>query len=263
MCHHIQKNVTVLFTDIREYTTLAENMSPQQNFKFVNAYVGRMGPLIQKNEGFVNQYLGDGIMALFPQEANHALQAAVDMQKMIGEYNKKRNKDGFVSISVGMGLHTGPLVMGIIGDKHRNDTAIIADTVNTASRMEGVTKYYGANIILSEDSLETISNKEDYSFRYLGKVQVKGKDRIVSVYECFDGDNEENITLKLETLKEFEKGMKYFFDKKFPKASAAFDNVLRKNAQDSVAKYFMTKSAEFTISGVSKDWEFVNTMQVK
>jgi signal transduction histidine kinase/class 3 adenylate cyclase/uncharacterized protein HemY len=260
---HIQKNVTVLFTDVRNYTSLAESMSPRQNFKFVNAYVGRMGPLIQKNDGFVNQYLGDGIMALFPKESGHALQAAIDMQKVISEYNERRASEGYVKIAVGMGLHTGPLVMGIIGDSHRNDTAIIADTVNTASRMEGVTKFYGANIILSEDSLKTIANPEHYNFRHLGKVQVKGKDKIIDVYECFDGDIDTMIQLKLKTLNDFEKGMNHFFNKEFPKASASFDKVLREHNDDDVARYFMTRSAEFTIAGVDENWEFVNNLKVK
>jgi len=260
---HIQKEVTVLFTDIRDYTNLSESMTPQQNFKFVNAYVGRMGPIIQDKNGFVNQYLGDGIMALFPQDANHALQASIDMQKTIYAYNINRIEEGYKPISVGMGLHTGDLVMGIIGDIKRNDTAIIADTVNTASRMEGVTKYYGANIILSEDSLKTIENKQDYNFRYLGKVKVKGKSNAVAIYECFDGDEEENRTLKIKTLKQFEKGLKHFYNEAFPKASAAFDLVLTKNPNDKVAKYFVTKSAEYTISGIPKDWDMVNTMETK
>lgn len=260
---HVEKDVTVLFTDIRGYTTLSEGMTPKQNFKFVNAYVGKMGPEIQKNKGFVNQYLGDGIMSLFPHEAEHALQASIDMQKTIQAYNVKRKKEGYVPISVGMGLHTGPLVMGIIGDVERNDTAIIADTVNTASRMEGVTKHYGANIIISEDSLETIENKVGYHFRYLGKVQVKGKDTIIGIYECFDGDEAKVVALKIKTLDDFEKGLEYFFSNQFPKASAAFDKVLTENPEDKVAKYFVTKSAEYTISGVPKDWEIVNTMKEK
>ncbi len=260
---HVEKDVTVLFTDIRGYTTLAEGMTPKQNFKFVNSYVGKMGPEIQKNKGFVNQYLGDGIMALFPHEAEHALQASIDMQKAIQAYNGRRIEEGNVPISVGMGLHTGPLVMGIIGDLDRNDTAIIADTVNTASRMEGVTKHYGAHIIVSEDSFKTIENKDDYHFRYLGKVQVKGKDNITGIYECFDGDEPEVVKLKIKTLKDFEKGLEHFFNNQFPKASAAFDKVLTKNPDDKVAKYFVTKSAEYTISGVPKDWEIVNTMSEK
>lgn len=260
---HIEKKVTVLFTDIRDYTNLSESMTPQQNFKFVNAYVGRMGPLIQKNKGFVNQYLGDGIMALFPENSDHALQAAIDMQKELIDYNSKRVSEGYQKITVGMGLHTGDLVMGIIGDLFRNDTAIIADTVNTASRMEGVTKYYGANIIISEDSLSTIKNKEKFNFRYLSKVKVKGKNNAVGIYECFDGDDDEIILLKKKTLKKFEKGLKHFFNKEFPKASAAFDSILTENPEDTVAKYFIAKSAEYTISGTPQDWDMVNTINEK
>ncbi|WP_298536971.1 tetratricopeptide repeat protein [uncultured Algibacter sp.] len=258
-----QKQVTVLFTDIRDYTTLSESMTPEQNFKFVNAYVGRMGPLIQKNDGFVNQYLGDGIMALFPENAGHALQSCIEMQRAISKYNIKREKENYIPISVGMGMHTGDLVLGIIGDAHRNDTAIIADTVNTASRMEGVTKYYGANIIVSEDSMKTISSKDSYSFRYLGKVMAKGKNQAIGIYECFDGDEADVIDLKIKTLKDFEKGLQLFFNKEFPRASAAFDKVLTKNPIDDVAKYFIKKSAEYTISGVPEDWGTINRMKEK
>ncbi len=260
---YVEKDVSVLFTDIREYTTLAESMTPQQNFKFVNAYVSKMGPEIQRNKGFVNQYLGDGIMALFPHEARHGLQAAIDMQKALLEYNKRRISEGYRPIAVGMGLHTGPLVMGIIGDVIRNDTAIIADTVNTASRMEGVTKHYGANIIISENSLQTIENQDDFHFRFLGKVKAKGKDKVIGIYECFDGDSKDSITLKIKTLKEFEKGLTFFLAHEFPKASAAFDKVLTKNPDDHVAKYFVTKSAELTISGIAKDGDIINTMKMK
>ena len=116
---HVEKEVSVLFSDIRDYTQLAEGMTPQQNFKFVNSYVGKMGPLIQNNKGFVNQYLGDGIMALFPHKAEHALRAAIDMQKGIQEYNTRRISEGKTPIAAGIGLHTGSLVMGIIGDVNR------------------------------------------------------------------------------------------------------------------------------------------------
>lgn len=260
---HIEKHVTVLFTDIRDYTSLSESMTPEQNFKFVNAYVGRMGPIIKKHHGFVNQYLGDGIMALFPENASDALQATIDMQQVIIEYNKRRISEGFRPISVGMGLHTGELIMGIIGDIYRNDTAIIADTVNTASRMEGVTKYYGAKIIISDHSLETIKNKENFNFRFLGKVRVKGKNNTMGIYECFDGDEEESIVLKQDTLELFEKGMSHFFAKEFPKASVAFDGVLAMHPTDLVAKYFLNKSAEYMISGAPEDWDYVNTLPVK
>ena len=260
---HIEKNVTVLFTDVRDYTQLSEQMTPEQNFKFVNAYVGRMGPIIQQNKGFVNQYLGDGIMALFPHEAEHALDSAIEMQRTLALYNKRRAQKGYRPLAVGMGLHTGPLVMGIIGDIKRNDTAIISDTVNSASRVEGVTKHYGANIIISESSLQTIPNVEDFNFRYLGKVMVKGKAKSLGIYECIDGDSSESIALKIATKVDYEKGLDHFFNNKFQKAIESFDKVLNKNPNDQVVKYFIIKATEYTNSGVPKDWEVINTMNEK
>jgi len=259
---HSEKEVTVLFTDIRDYTPLSETMTPEQNFKFVNAYVSRMGPLIQQNRGFVNQYLGDGIMALFPHRPHHAIQAAIDMQRKIRTYNKKRIANGYKPIYVGMGLHTGSLIMGIIGDIKRNDTAIIADTVNTASRMEGLTKHYGANIIISGKSLEIIENKEQYNLRYLGKVQAKGKDKIVDIYECFDGDNEQQIMLKKQTLQDYNNGLSLFFSKDFSKAQKVFNKILENNNEDTVVTFFLNKTKIYSKED-PQDWEGVNIMNKK
>jgi len=260
---HVKKEITVLFTDIRDYTHFAESMTPEQNFKFVNAYVSRMGPLIQENRGFVNQYLGDGIMALFPYKPDHAIQAAIDMQKKIITYNKSRISEGYEPIKVGMGLHTGSLVMGIIGDVNRNDTAIIADTVNTSARMEGLTKHYGANIIISENSLHKVENKEQYNLRYLGKVQAKGKNDIVDIYECFDGDNNEQIELKKQSLKDFNTGFSHFSNKEFSKANDIFEEISIKNTNDQVAKYFASMSLIYRSKGVPNDWQAINTMYEK
>ncbi|MEO0901732.1 MAG: response regulator, partial [Bacteroidota bacterium] len=231
---YIEKNVTVLFSDIRDYTSLAETMTPRQNFKFVNAYVGRMGPIIKENEGFVNQYLGDGIMALFPQKSENALDAAIEMQRTLALYNKRRVKEkGYVPISVGMGLHTGPLIMGIIGDHQRNDPAVIADTVNSASRVEGMTKHFGANIIISESTLKSIDDISGFNFRYLGMVKVKGKQNAIGIYECIDGDGVETISLKLETKPDYEKGIELFFDQNFEDALHLFEKILGVRPQNS------------------------------
>lgn len=261
---HIEKKVTVLFSDIRDYTSLAEDMTPEQNFKFVNAYVGRMGPLIRENEGFVNQYLGDGIMALFPHQAEHALDAAIEMQRTLALYNKRRVEEkGYKPLSVGMGLHTGPLIMGIIGDANRNDPAVIADTVNSAARVEGVTKYYGANIIISENSLKSMKDSSGFNFRYLGKVKVKGKQKAIGIYECIDGDSVESISLKLKTLSNYNNGVSLFFDYQFIEAAKTFKKVLTKNPNDQVTQYFHQQAKKYAKSGAPKDWQSVTVMNQK
>ncbi|HQS52317.1 MAG TPA: adenylate/guanylate cyclase domain-containing protein, partial [Daejeonella sp.] len=142
----VEKVVTVLFSDIRDYTALSEEMTPEDNFKFVCSFNERMGPAICKNKGFINQYLGDAIMAIFPGNASDALCAAIEMQKQVGILNTERSANGQSPIKIGVGMHTGPLIMGITGDADRLDATTISDTVNTASRLESLTKQYKADI---------------------------------------------------------------------------------------------------------------------
>lgn len=261
---HTEKNVTVLFSDIRDYTSLAEGMTPEQNFKFVNAYVGRMGPIIKENKGFVNQYMGDGIMALFPKNPENALDAAIEMQRTLTLYNKRRVEEkGYKPLSVGIGLHTGPLIMGIIGDSKRNDPAVIADTVNSAARVEGMTKHFGASIIISGDSLELMGDSSGFNFRYLGKVRVKGKQKALEIHECIDGDSIESISLKLETKTHYDQGIQLFFDNQFNEASTAFEWVLYKNPGDSVARYFNDLTKKYAVLGPPEDWKSGTVMHEK
>ncbi|TAE59178.1 MAG: response regulator, partial [Bacteroidetes bacterium] len=207
-----EREVTVLFSDIRDYTPLSETMIPEQNFGFINAFHGRMGPVIQANKGFVNQYLGDGIMALFPQSAEDALKSAIQMHKTLQAYNEIRETKGRRPVRIGIGLHTGSLIMGIIGDARRLEAATISDTVNTAARVETLTKYFGAGILLSENSYRLLADPAAYHLRYLGPVQVKGKIQPVKVFECFDGDLPEVLALKKVTLSRFEEGVHQYYD---------------------------------------------------
>ena len=260
---YTEQEVTVLFTDIRDYTTLAETMTPEQNFKFVNAFHGRMGPIIRKHRGFVNQYLGDAIMAIFPVNPEDALLAAVEMQQGLADYNQERSVEGLLDIRMGVGLHTGSLIMGIIGDRNRMDAATIADTVNTASRIEGLTKYYGSSILLSQDAYERMDGRQKFQCRYFGKVLVKGKSEPVGLYECYDGEAHEVSKLKAETQPEFEIGLQQYFEQKFPEATTTFSKILKINAADKAASLFLNKSNTYSMSGVSEEWTGVEVMTFK
>ncbi len=238
-------------------------MTPEENFKFVNALHGRMGPVIQQHQGFVNQYLGDAIMAIFSQKPEDALQAAIDMQKALRDYNSERKADQHESIRMGVGLHTGPLIMGIIGDQKRMDATTIADSVNTASRIESLTKHYGASILISEDSQATIGENNTFHFRHLGKVQVKGKKEPVGIYECYDGDVPEMVELKMKTQSSFEAGLEHFFNRDFPEATVAFKQVLKENPDDPVAQHFSNRAGKLIVEGVGDDWTGVEEMESK
>ncbi|HEV8508805.1 MAG TPA: adenylate/guanylate cyclase domain-containing protein, partial [Chitinophagaceae bacterium] len=222
----VEKIVTVLFSDIRDYTSLSEQMSPEENFKFVCAFNERMGPAIRRHNGFINQYLGDAIMAIFPRNAEDALLAAIEMQKEVQHLNKIRNANDQMPIQIGVGMHTGPLIMGITGDKDRMDATTISDTVNIASRLESLTKHYSVNIILSDSSLKQIGQKDGFHLRSLGLVQLKGKREAVEIHECFDSNPVPDKEKKLNTLAAFNEGVSFFLNKSFQEANLAFKKVV-------------------------------------
>ncbi|HVZ95361.1 MAG TPA: adenylate/guanylate cyclase domain-containing protein [Chitinophagaceae bacterium] len=259
----VEKVVTVLFTDIRDYTTLSEQMTPEENFKFVSSYNKRMGPIIRDHEGFINQYLGDAIMALFPESAEKALAAAIEMQQNIRDFNKMQKVNDGHLIRMGIGMHTGPLIMGITGDMNRLDATTISDTVNTASRIESLTKYYKANILISHVTLGLIPHPELFHLRFLGKVQVKGKQSAVGIYECFSSDNEEQIEKKEQALGLFNEGMNHYLDRSFQNAVKAFESVIKLNPQDRTAQFLLYKSQECLQNGVPEHWSGVVEMASK
>lgn len=259
----IERNTSVMFSDIRAYTSLSEQMTPEENFNFINAYLGHVVPIIKAHNGIVNQFLGDGIMALFPQTADDAVQAALNMQYAIAAYNIKRVSRGRMPIRVGMGIHTGDLRMGIIGDFERLDAAIISDTVNTASRLEGLTKFYHATLIISESTLSQMKDPSSVNYRPLGKVQVKGKQQPVAIYECFDGDTAAEIAGKLATKESFEKGLVAYFAQQFEAAIAQFEACQAAYPEDFVARHYLAKSRELVGVELPAGWAGVEAMEGK
>lgn len=260
---HAEQRVTVSFTDIRNYTTLSEQMTPEENFQFVSAFNSRMSPAIHKHEGFINQYLGDAIMAIFPKQPADALAAAIEMQHLLTDYNQSRQAKGKSLLRMGIGLHSGSLVMGIIGDDQRMDAATISDTVNVAARIESLTKHFGVHILLSEDTFQQLAQPNDFNCRYLVKVKVKGKHQAIGLYECFDGDTETQQALKKQTLTTFEKGLAQYFAKDFGAAMAAFESVLALNPKDKPVQLFLEKAAYFSANKVEKEWTGVEKMEWK
>jgi len=245
----VEKIVTVLFSDIRDYTTFSEQMSPEENFKFVCAFNERMGPAIRKNNGFINQYLGDAIMAIFPGNAADALSAAIDMQKEVHELNLVRESNNQSPIRIGVGMHTGPLIMGITGDADRMDATTISDTVNTASRLETLTKHYRAGIILSDACLKQMPEKENYHLRYLGLVQLKGKHESLHIHECFSANTSEEIERKQNTLAAFNEGINQYISSSFDNAVRYFQSITELHPEDETALFFLNTAKKYLQKG--------------
>ncbi len=244
-----EQEVTVVFTDIRSYTSLSEQMTPNENFKFIKQYAEKMGPAIVSNGGFINQYMGDGIMAIFQGAPDGALKACIQMQEAVRLFNEER-KDLQIEgeIKVGMGLHTGSLVMGIIGDQTRQDAALISDTVNTAQRLETLTKKYGAGIILSGDTLEKMTDHSQFNVRELGKSFVKGKKEAVVIYECIDGDNIELWEIKKQNTSVFNSAVALFTEGNDVQALRAFKDLAQECVNDPVITNFLDQLNQKTLT---------------
>ena len=259
----VEKIVTVLFSDIRDYTSLSEQMTPEENFRFVCSFNERMGPAIRRHNGFINQYLGDAIMAIFPGNAEDALLAAIEMQKEVQDLNKSRIVNEQMPIQIGVGMHTGPLIMGITGDENRMDAATIADTVNIASRLESLTKHYSVNIILSDSSLKQIEQKDGIHLRSLGLVQLKGKREAVEIHECFNSNADAEMEKKLNTMATFNEGVSLFLNKSFHEANIAFKKVVDADPADNTAKFFYRNTKKIIDEGILENGAGIVAMHEK
>jgi adenylate cyclase len=233
--NQVELNLAVLFCDIRDFTTLSEQMTPEDNFRFLNSFLGRMGPVIREAGGFVDKYMGDAIMALFPGGEADAVRAAVDLQRTLVTYNGHRAKSGYAPVAVGVGVHAGRMMLGIIGESERMEGTVIADAVNLASRLEGMTKPYGARIIVSERIIAAMGG-EAPDHRYLGHAKVKGKSDGVPIYEIFAADPPADLRMKRRTKRYFETGVRLFLKGRGDDAARYFRAVLKAHPGDRAAR---------------------------
>lgn len=239
----VQRKMTIMFSDIRDFTSISEKMKPEENFNFINSYLSRVSPSIRKNQGFIDKYIGDGIMALFPHEPEDAINASISMIKELAIYNKYLISSGLQEINIGIGIHTGSLMLGTVGEEERMEGTVISDAVNLASRLEGVNKIYGSAIIISDSTLQE-ANGENFRHRFLGTVSVKGKENQIPIFEVFESDNEEIAKLKQKTKSAFEDGVNLFQEKQYDEAFEQFKAVIRINKDDKAAIYYMDECLE-------------------
>jgi len=239
--HCVEKTMTIMFSDIRGFTALSEKMTPQENFNFINDYLGQMEPIINQYQGFIDKYLGDGIMALFPKSADDAVQAAIAMLKQLIPFNQKQHNQGLQQIQIGIGLHTGPLMLGTVGDQNRMDGTVISDAVNLASRVENLTKNYGTPLLITEQTYLQLAEPRQYFMRVIDAVQVKGKSEIVTVYEIYDAEPSLTRTLKDKTREDFEEGFVLYHREEYQKAQSFFEKVLKINEQDEAARIYLER----------------------
>ncbi len=257
-----QQVMTVLFSDIRGFTTLSERLGPEETFAFLNGYLGHMQPLIHEHRGFVASYLGDGIMALFPETADDAVAACVAMASALRAHGGELEAKAGAPVAAGMGLHTGPLMLGTIGGLERMDCTVIGDTVNLASRVESLTKRYGAALLLTGETVSALKDPAMWNLREVDRVQVKGKDLPVTLYEVLDALPTIHRDTRLASSDLFSQGVDAYRQGRFPEAEMLFARLTDSDPGDGAAQTLRDRCAEL-VEAPPVDWEGVTRLHEK
>jgi len=236
---------TILSVDIRNFTSLSEAMKPEESFQFINSYLNRMGPIIQENGGFVDKFIGDAIMAIFSRPSS-ALKTSSQIFDELRIFNFHLARKNTQPIEIGVGINTGMLMMGIVGDKARLNTTVIGDSVKIASRLESLTKVYKAKILLSESTYEKLSNFEKVNIRWIDTVVIKkGKKEKIKIYEFFVNDPPNLVELKKKSKTYFEKFLEYKEQNQVSKAKEILDILKLQFLEDPIVEHHLTIQSKF------------------
>lgn len=254
---HVSKDMTVMFSDIRGFTGMAETMDPQEAFDFINHYLQRISPEIRKHHGFVVKFIGDGIMAVFPESVDDAVDAAIAQFQRVEEYNHVLHQTRHPGIEIGIGLHAGHVMAGMIGERDRVQPDAVSDAVNLAARLEGLSKLYGAALIISDAVRVRLVARQRYHLRYLDRVVVRGRTQDIAIYEVLDAEAEEMRVLKQLTLPSYEAGIVAYHDLDLATAKLHFTDVLTHNAKDKTAQIYEQRVRLLMEHGIPEDWNGV------
>lgn len=260
---HVSRLMAIMFSDIRDFTALAEEMSPQEIFDFVNVYLQKVSPEIRNHGGIIVKFMGDSIMSIFPTEIDRCIEAAIAKQRRLEEYNTERLEQGLRPIRIGIGVHVGNVMLGIIGEKSRMQGDVLSDAVNLAARLESLTKRYGVSIIISGDTLLHLEYPDRFHTRFLDQVIVKGKTEPIAIFEVLDAEPQKIFQLKKVSQMMFEQGLVHYFNKEFSKARDNFSHVLNVNPEDKTTKLYLDRITYFETYGLPPNWRGIWHFQEK
>jgi adenylate cyclase len=254
-----QREISILFSDIRGFTSVSESLTPPELVKLLNEYLSPMTRIVLEEKGTLDKFIGDAVMAIFnapldlPGHADHACKTAVRMMDELQKLNVGFAERGMHTLDIGVGINTGPAVVGNMGADIRFDYTAIGDSVNLASRLEGLNKYYGSHILISEDTYKQVKNGA-FIFREVDRVRVKGKHLPIVMYEL--------MIANLELLPRFEEGLEKYRSKQFDHAQQIF-NQLVTDYNDGPSRLYQARCAEYLETAPPADWDGVYTAKSK
>jgi len=254
-----RKEVTVLFSDIRSYTTLTESLSAEEVVDMLNKYFEAMVDAVFTYKGTLDKYIGDAIMAVFgsplPLEDHEwmAVQTAIEMRHRLAAFNEERVAHNYLPIRIGIGINSDVVISGNIGSSKRMEFTAIGDGVNLGSRLESASKIYGTDIVISEMTYRPCADR--VWARELDYITVKGKTKPVAVYELIGLATETIADTKKQIIDLYHQGRKYYLERNFPMAMAQFGMVLGLDKQDKSAALHLERCQHFLQNPPPEDWD--------
>ncbi|MFZ5450400.1 MAG: CHASE2 domain-containing protein [Thermodesulfobacteriota bacterium] len=260
-----RREITIMFTDIRGFTTLSENLAPEELVATLHDFLNPMSNIIIQHEGTIDKYIGDAIMALFgaplelPDHAGRACRTALDMMATLGELDRKWAEQGRPQVRVGIGINSGVVAVGNMGSDRLFDYTAIGDNVNLASRLEGLNKYYGTNILISEATVRNLNG--DFILRSVDLVQVKGKAQPLEVFDLISAGTPEPDWARF--LEIYHQGLTLYRQGHWSQCASALEEALSLRPQDQLAQRYLLLSQKYQQNPPGADWSPVTVMTEK
>ncbi|MFD2331944.1 HAMP domain-containing protein [Cohnella sp. GCM10020058] len=250
----IQKNMAVMVANLREFRQLSKTLSPKENFDFMNSFLRRFGPIVRQEDGLISKYLGAGFMALFPGYAEEAIRAAVAIRRELLVYNQHRRSSGYATVDIGIAIHKGPLMLGIIGEERRWEGNVISDDVQRTTMLEQISELVGCCIVVTRDYYEQLRSPERFMHRSLGRIRLESSDEAMELIDVFEGDPEQQRAAKERTKVLFERGLALCQAGRFYDARETFVEVIKQNRMDKAAKLYFYLCDEYYQKGAGAGW---------
>jgi adenylate cyclase len=259
-----EKLMSAFFSDIRGYTTIVESQGAKENFDFINEYLAHMELPIRDHAGIIESYHGDGILALFGGPPRDAVEAAVASMRALAAYNAEaRAARGLPPVRIGIGIDTGWLMLGTMGGMRRLAASVIGDCANTASRVEGATKLYGAPVLITEHTRDGLDDASAFRMRAIDRVRPRGKKNPVTLFEVLDGLPEEELAGKLASGEPFAAGWQLYQGGRPGDALVHFAEALRRFPADRAAQLYVGRCWQLIEHGVPEGWDGVMDLTTK
>jgi predicted ATPase/class 3 adenylate cyclase len=255
---HKEKVLSILFSDVRGFTTLTEQLVPEESIEFINTYLGRMEPPILQHGGFIDSYIGDAIMALFDADADQAVAAALEMLGALNRLNEERRERGLGAVRTGIGIHTGPVMLGTIGGRNHLKCGVIGDAVNLASRVENLTKQYALPLLITDSTRDLLSEGLRRRTRIVSRVRVAGRHAPVSIFDVL-GQSQSWETGALQQLALLEQATGGYYDAKTPSdvtsSLALFQTYASLVPADPLPALYVVRCQRLMNEGIEGAWD--------